>query len=316
MLKIIGLFAVGAAGCLAAPQAWAQAADEANSSQGRPASSEAAGPPEVRGGPPPGVLNGPNVFDGDWITLGLGVSASPSYSGSDDYVVFPVPLIRGRIAGIGINPSAAGLTLDFVPKPQNERPGQRSVSFSAGPTFRFRSDRSDRIRDEVVIAAGELENAVELGASAGVTIPGVLSPIDSISFSTDIRFDVAGAHEGMLIEPGVTYFTPMGQSAAISLSAGLSFVDDDFADYYYSVDPAQSAASGLPEFTADGGLNSVGVNALFAFDFDGNVLNGGIGAFMITGYSRLIGDAADTPFTSIRGNPDQIFGAIGLAYTF
>ena len=44
--------------------------------------------------------------------------------------------------------------------------------------------------------------------------------------------------------------------------------------------------------------------------------NGGLALVVIGGYSRVLGDAADTPFTSIRGSADQWFTAVGVGYTF
>ena len=37
---------------------------------------------------------------------------------------------------------------------------------------------------------------------------------------------------------------------------------------------------------------------------------------VLGGYSRMLGDAADTPFTSVRGSRDQWFLGLGLGFTF
>ena len=272
------------------------------------AAQETATPPVdavERQGPPQAT-----VFDGDWLTVGVGVGLGPSYDGSDDYVFSPAPLVQGSLGGIGISPKPAGLALDFIPD------GESGPNFSLGPSLRLRNDRADQIKDEVVKLAGELDRAVELGVAGGVSFPAVLNPFDSLSFNLDTRWDVANAHDGMVIEPGVSYFTPLSRGMAASLSIGAEFVDDNYADYYYSVSPAQSLASGLPEFTAKGGLNSIGTNLLLAVDLDGDVTNGGFAVVLIGGYSRLMNDAKATPYTSIRGSADQFFGALGVGYTF
>jgi outer membrane scaffolding protein for murein synthesis (MipA/OmpV family) len=272
----------------------------------------AAGPPasvQGEGGPPP-FIRGESVFDDNWVTLGIGLGVSTSYDGSDNYRLIPAPIIRGKLAGIGISPSAAGVTLDFVP----ER--EEGLDIAIGPTVRFRSDRAGGIRDDVVEAAGELDSAIEVGVAASATKRGILTRADNISLNLTARADVAGAHNGIIAEPGITYFRPIGSAIAASLTLSAEFVDDDFADYYYSVSPAQSAASGLPQFEADGGLNSLGANVFVAADLDGNTFNGGFSLVFIGGYSRLVGDAADTPYTSVRGSADQFFGAMGVGYTF
>ncbi|MEL6876883.1 MAG: MipA/OmpV family protein [Pseudomonadota bacterium] len=323
-LKELTIYMSGTALALSAPPVLAQDYDagsqggsgDVTAEQERPQS----GPPSgAQGGPPPGVTGGDIVFDDTWVTLGIGAGLVPSYSGSDDYVFFPLPLIVGRVGGVGISPNGPGLNLDLLSQPPADGPpgkGSDAPSFSFGPSFRLRNDRDDQIEDEVVRAAGELDTAFEIGANAGVTFPGVLNRFDRLTLSTSARWDVLGAHDGMVVEPSVGYFTPMGRGSALQLSLGAQFIDDSFADYYYSVSPAQSAASGLPEFQADGGLNSLGLTAIGTIDLDGNLMNGGWNIYAIGGYSRLVGDGADTPYTSIRGSADQFFGGIGVGYTF
>lgn len=258
------------------------------------------------------------VFDETWATVGIGVGLVPSYSGSDNYRVFPLPLIVGRVGGVGISPNGPGFTLNLLSEaPQSGPPGtDRSPEFSFGPSFRFRNDRTDAIGDDVVEAAGRLDTALEVGASAGVTFPGVFHSMDRVGVSAQVRWDILGAHDGMLIEPSVSYFTPVGRDVAIQLAFNASFVDDNYADYYYSIDAQASADSGLAQFTADGGLDSVGAIAIMTLDLDGSILNGGFSLYGIAGYSRITGDGADTPFTSVRGSADQFIGGVGVAYTF
>jgi len=261
-------------------------------------------------GPPDTAANADTVYDDTWLSIGAGVGYGPSYDGSDDYVFFPAPIIQGRVAGIGIQPRPAGLALDFIPD------AGEGVGFSLGPVARVRSNRARQIKDPVVKAAGKLDTAIEVGVNVGVSLPKLLNPYDSLSFGTDVLWDVAGAHSGMTFAPSVTYFTPLSRGIAASLSLSAEHADDDFADYYYSVTPAQSAASGLPTFSADGGWTKAGATLLTAYDFDGDLANGGVSAVLIGGYSRMLGDAKRTPYTSIRGSADQWFAAVGIGYTF
>ena len=264
------------------------------------------------GGMPSGAAGGrpETVFDGDWLSVGLGAGYGPSYSGSDDYVIFPLPVLQGSLGGIGIQPRPAGIALDFIPD------ADTGVTFGFGPTVRLRNDRADQIKDPVVELAGELDRAVEVGAAGAISLPGVLNPFDSLTFSSDIRWDVAGAHGGMTIEPGLTYFTPLNRGTIASLSVGASYASDDFSDYYFSVNPAQAAASGLPQFAADGGFTSFSANVLMGFDLSGDATDGGWGIVGLAGYSRMVGDAKNTPYTSIRGDADQWRIGMGLGYTF
>lgn len=258
---------------------------------------------------PEGTEDG-TVFDGDWIQIGVGAGYAPDYDGSDDYEAFPLPLIQGSLGGIGIQPRPAGVALDLVPD------GDGNVAFTLGPVLRVRTGRTGDIEDPVVAAAGKLDTAIEVGPTAGVSVSGVLNPYDSLSFNVDARWDIAGAHDGRTISPGISYFTPVSRGAAVSLGLSAEHADDDFNDYYFSVTPTQALASGLPTYNAGGGFNKLGATLLGGFDLDGDLANGGLAIFAIGGYSRMIGDAADSPFVALRGSRDQWLVGAGVGYTF
>jgi outer membrane scaffolding protein for murein synthesis (MipA/OmpV family) len=252
----------------------------------------------------------PSVFDGDFLSIGAGAAYGPSYAGSDDYVAYPVPLVQGSFHGVAINPRSGGVALDFIPNPAD------GVGFNLGVAGRVRLDRASHIKDPVVRSLGKLDMAVEVGPTAGVTFPHVLNGYDSLTIGADALWDVAGAHDGMVVDPSVTYFTPLSRGIAASLSFSAEYADGKFADYYYSVTPAGSLASGLPTFDADSGFTRAGANLLLGIDLDGDLQNGGLAVFAIGGYSRMLGDARRSPVTSIRGSADQWLGAIGLGFTF
>jgi outer membrane scaffolding protein for murein synthesis (MipA/OmpV family) len=254
-----------------------------------------------------------STLNGDRITVGAGAVYSPSYRGSDNYSVSPIPVIIGQIGGVEINPRAGGVALDLI---QDNR--DSGFGFSLGPVASYTANRARGIRDDVVRASGKLDEAVELGGTVGVTAYKLLNPYDSLTLSADVRWDVASAHKGMVWSPSVTYMTPLSRGSLVALTASASHVDDDFTQYYYSVTPGQSARTGgvLPVYGADGGWDAANIGLLGALDLDGNLLNGGFQLLGIAAYSRMLGDGKDTPFTSIRGDADQWIGGLGLAYTF
>lgn len=265
-------------------------------------------------GAPPMAFTKP-VFDQTWATVGIGVGLVPSYAGSDDYIAFPLPLIVGRIGGVGISPNGPGFVLDLNPGKPGLAP-QKGARIAFGPAFRFRNDRNVQIKDAVVARAGELDAALEVGGNLAVAWRGVARPLDQLSIGVQARWDVLGAHEGMVIEPQINYRAPIGRAFSLQVQASAEFIDDNFADYYFTISPAQALATGLAQFRADGGLNRIGTTAILAYDLDRNPLNGGWSLTAIGGYSRLIGDSADTPFTAVRGDPNQFITGLGVAYTF
>lgn len=254
------------------------------------------------------------VFSGDYLSLGIGVAINPSYAGSDDYVLSVLPIMQGSLGGIGISPRAGGVTLDFTKDPA------QGIGLDLGVAARLRSDRAVQISDDIVRQYGELDRAVEVGPSVGVFIPQLLNPFDRLSFETAVMFDVADAHGGMVVSPTVSYFTPLSRAVVVSLSLGAEWADEDFQDYYFRSDPANFIGTGpapLAPFEPDGGgFTSAGANLLLGIDLDGDVTNGGLGLLIVTGYSRVLGNAADTPFTSVRGSRNQFLGAVGVGYTF
>jgi len=149
-----------------------------------------------------------------------------------------------------------------------------------------------------------------------VTVYDLLTGYDSVTLSADARWDVAGAHKGMIWGPSLSYFTPVSKGAAINLAVSAEHMDRDFADYYFTVTPAGSAVSGLPAYQAGSGWKNMGVNLLAGIDFDGDLTNGGLAGFVTGGYTRMLGDAKRTPLTSIRGDKNQWLVGAGLAFTF
>jgi outer membrane scaffolding protein for murein synthesis (MipA/OmpV family) len=247
----------------------------------------------------------------DFVTIGLAGAISPSYEGSDNYNISPIPLILGRVGGVTLQPRGPGFAADVIADRRGEK-----ISLIAGPVATFNFDRVNRIGDSVVETLGELDLALEVGAVAGITVHRVLHKYDSLTLQSDIRWDILGAHEGMVVAPSLTYFSPLNKAAAVSVSLAGELVDDRYADYYFSIDAAGAAASGLPIFTAQGGLKNLSATMLSGIDLDGDMTNGGLGLFVIGSYSRLVGDAKRSPVTAIRGSADQFFGSIGLGYTF
>lgn len=289
-------------------------ADLAPAAQSAPAPAPAPQAAPAPAAAPPFAFAKP-VFDETWATIGLGVGLVPSYIGSDNYIAFPLPLIAGRVGGVGISPNGPGFVLDL----NSARPAlapARGPRLAIGPAFRFRNDRNAQIEDAVVARAGRLDVALEAGVNVALAWRGVARPLDQLSLGVQARWDVLGAHEGMVIEPQIAYRTPIGRAVSLQVQIGAEFVDDDFAAYYFTLTPAQAAASGLSAFRAEGGLARIGAFSILSYDLDRNLLNGGWSLTMLGGYSRLIGDAADTPFTAARGDANQFLLGLGAAYTF
>lgn len=252
-----------------------------------------------------------SVFDGDYVIIGAGVGIGPSYEGSDNGQILPLAGATGEVGGIGFTIRGPSLSVDIITLDLGE-----DVTFTLGPQLRYRVNRPDNLGDDVVESLGKLPGVVEGGFRAGVSFGDLLSEQDNLSLGLSVRWDVSGKGSGRSITPAATYRLPLSRGLAVGFLASAQFIDDDYADYMYSIDAQGAANSGLPEFNAKGGLKELSFGFGGAADLNGNVLDGGfaIGAGVI--YSRLFGSAADTPITSIRGSRDQWFLATGLGFIF
>jgi outer membrane scaffolding protein for murein synthesis (MipA/OmpV family) len=252
-----------------------------------------------------------NVLDGNYLTIGGGMVYGPSYEGSNDYVAFPIPAVQGRIAGVSINPRSGGVALDVIPDPKGAK-----IGLAFGPVATYSGNRDNHIVDPVVRAAGRLKADVAVGASAGATLYRVLDKYDSLTASVDVKWDIHGPQGGMVVSPSLTYLTPLSKALVATLNVSAKHVNNTYASYYYGVSPAQNLSSGLPLYQGRGGWASVGGTMILGYSLSGDLRKGGFTLVAIAGYTRLLNDASNNPYTAIRGNPTQLMGGGGIALTF
>lgn len=250
------------------------------------------------------------VANRNTVTVGGGVGFTPDYEGSDDYRVIPAAAIRGRVGGISFSTRGLYLYVDLIPD-------SAKFGFDAGPIAGVRLNRSGHIKDDVIDLLPDRDTAIELGGYAGVSFKGLTNPYDSLGVHLDVVHDVNGAHSSTVITPNVDFSTPLSTTTYASLSAGAEFVSNKFADYYFSVSPAESALTGgdLDAFNADGGMKNWKLSLLLNQSLSGNLLHG-FSLFGVANYSHLVGDFKRSPIVSDRGSASQWLVAAGLAYTW
>ena len=247
----------------------------------------------------------------DTLTVAAGAGILPDYEGSDDYRILPVAALRGRYHGIAFETRGAYLYVDVVPR------GTGHVDFEFGPIAGLRFNKRRHIDDDVVKLLPNTKTAIELGAFAGIGYNGLTNPYDRLAFRVDVTHDVGNAHRSTVISPNIEFSTPVSRTTFVGANVGMEFVGNKYADYYYSITPADSLATGgiLAPFNASGGLKDWKAGLLVNQSLSGNLLHG----FSIFGtgqYSRLVGDFKRSPIVAQRGSAGQWLGALGLAYTW
>ncbi len=272
----------------------------------------AASPAFAQSAPADAPLPSPEDVAGkDGFTVALGGAWIPDYEGSDDYRLIPAAAIRGQVSGISFSTRGTYLYVDFL-----NRSGK--VDFDLGPIAGARFNRTKHnLKDDVVDLLPTRNTAVEVGGFAGLSFHGLTNPYDTLAVRLDVLHDVANAHQSTTFSPNLDFSTPLSRRTYASLSVGAEFVSNKFADYYFSVSPAESALTlgALPVFDADGGMKNWKASVLLNQSITGDLLHG-LSIFGTAGYSRLVGDFKRSPIVSDRGSANQWLLAAGLAYTF
>ena len=228
--------------------------------------------------------------------VGLGAAAIPDYEGSGDYEAAPLPVARaqkghqyGQLFGLK-------LTSNLIPHP----------NFRAGPVVNYRGERDD-VDNSQVDALSDVDAALELGAQVGYD-----HYLESGVIGIEVEWvhDVADGHEGWLLTPAIHYRRPLGDRWGFSLGVSTTYASDDYMDAYFSISPGDSAASGLPVSSADGGFKDVDVNLAFTYDITESWDLGIIGS-----WTRLLNDAEDSPVTKV-GDENQFTAGFFVSYSW
>ena len=234
-----------------------------------------------------------------FVAFGLGTG--PDFERSEDYDA--VPLLAARVATDRAQFEFEGLAgrIDL----------SQRANFGFGPAFRYRFGRDDGVDNAQVAALPEIDDAFEVGFFLRYGQPLGLASADEGVVRLDVLQDVADGHSGFLI--GLSAADTFRPTSALGITTGLStrFASDDYAETYFSVSNAASAASGLSAFDAGSGFDSITlpVGATYQLtDQWGLIANASVGS--------LLGDAADSPIVSDAGSETQAFLGLGVTYSF
>jgi MipA family protein len=232
----------------------------------------------------------------DWtVTLGVEGRLEPDFQGADNNLVRPYPLFDVRRAGTPERFHAprdgAGIGLYEV------------GTFQAGPVGALRSPRKER-DDVALIGLGNVDWAVEVGGFVEYW------PAPWLRLRGELRQGIGG-HHGVVADlfvDGVFAVTPQ-----LTLSAGprASFASTPATSPYFSINAAQSFATGLPTFDAKGGLHSFGLGGQARYHW-----TPAWATHVFIEYERLQGDAALSPLVVQRGDANQVTYGLGATYSF
>ncbi len=224
--------------------------------------------------------------DGGGLDLQVGgmVVVAPKYDGAKDYRVVGFPFV-----------APAGSTADGIVQfkgPDDLRFRLLSGGgFEAGPLvgWRFSREEDDASR---LRGLGDVDGSVVVGGYAAYSM-GALRPFISYHYGVSGDDDT-----GALLRFGSEALTTIG-GVPVRATFGASWADDNYMDAYFSVSPAQSAASaaGLRRYDAGAGIKDVYLG--LSTDVP---LSERWTLKLMGQYSQLVGDAADSPSSKARAS--------------
>jgi MipA family protein len=236
-------------------------------------------------------------FAGTAWQVGGFVFTTPKFEGAKSYDVLGFPFIAP--AGFG----QGGSVVDIRGADDVRFRLIQSNGFEAGPLagWRFGRDQDDAAR---LRGLGDIDGGLVVGAYAGYrTGPWF--------FSASYHQQVTGDDDtGGLVRLAIDHTLQLTPHAKLVTSLGTAYASSDYMQTFFGVSAAQSAASlaGLPQFNPSAGFKDVSIGATASIDLDPRW------TLTLTGrYTRLIGDAADSPVIETE---NAFFGGVGLSYKF
>jgi outer membrane protein len=240
-------------------------------------------------------------FENMPTVVGIGVGVVPDYAGSDDYTAGVAPFFRYTFKGQEryVQLIANEFSVNVL----------NNDMFRFGPLLNYRFGRDDDVEDELVSRMKKIDDTLEAGAFVDIVWVHPAEKRQRFILGAKVYQDVGDESDGFRANLNARYWQPVAKPVDLNISAGIWYQDDDYSDHYFGVNAENVGTSGLPFFTADGGLNEyyavVGVNIFLSKNW---LMSAGIRGSVITG------DPGDSPIVDLRGDSTQWMGGIGVGY--
>lgn len=243
--------------------------------------------------------------DSDWkVSVRAGAAVAPSYVGDDSYqlLVFPDVSVEKSDFFFSLF-QGAGYNLI------------NSDGWRAGPIAKYQFGRQEDGDNPLRIAGDVTDDLRGLGdVDDTIEVGGFLEfRFECFTSRLELRQGIGG-HEGLIGELGFSLQCPvdvLGKTMFLSVGTDLDFGDASYNSSYFGINAAQSAASRLAPYDADGIFLSAGLNASLAIPVTDRFT-----IIPFAGYSRLFGDAAQSSLVQERGSENQFSGGLIFSYRF
>lgn len=234
------------------------------------------------------------------FTLGLGATYGPDYEGSDDYAAAPLWNIRAsdlyhpETYAQVVGPA---FTSNLLPSPH----------FRLGLAGGYRPDYNN-VDDNAVQSIKGTQDAFLVGPTMGydfLAAPGLDAAVE-----LDVLYDAAHGNGGVI----TPRFRAGGQIADKVRGEGrisTSLASGDYMGNWFSINQRDATRTGLDSYDADEGFKDLTLGGSVNWSF--------AGAWSLTGlatYTRMLGDAADSPIVDDAGDANQFRAGLLINYTF
>jgi MipA family protein len=234
--------------------------------------------------------------------IGAAVGVLPDYRGSDEYTWGIAPYFRYQFKGSEryVSLVANEFSLNVL----------NSRSFRFGPVANYTFGRDgDDIDDDKVSEMEDIDDTVEAGLFAEYAWINPQNPRNRFLVGVTGLWDLGDESDGFRTRVSARYWQQVAKPLDIFVGGGFWYGDEDWNDHYFGVNADNVGDSGLPFHEADSGVNEYFVIAGGLFYLSKSwVLSGGVR------YSRISGDAADSPIVDDRGDENQWTAGLGIGY--
>lgn len=228
------------------------------------------------------------------VQVGGIVLVKPKYEGSKEYDVIGFPYA----APVGLG---EGGRVQFKGADDVRFRVFSYYGFEVGPVagYRFGRDQDDA---HILAGLGDVDGGLVLGGY-------VAYRAGPAAIFASYNHQVTGDETGGLLRFGVEGKTEVvPQRLWLTAIFGATYADQEYMDAYFGITAAQAANSSLAAFDADAGIKDV------YLQLTGDIALTDRWALKLIGrYSRLLGDAADSPVVE---SEDQFYGGLGVTYRF
>lgn len=225
--------------------------------------------------------------DGDHWTLGAGAGWAPTFKGSEDYDIQPVPLVD-VVYGRFFARTGDGIGFTVLERP----------FFSAGVSVNWMQGYDE---DDVPDGVEGADDALGARIFLSARFRGAVATLEATQAVSD-------TDRGMTVGAGLAYPVHVADRLTLTPSLGVTWANETFMDGYFGISGSEAGASGLQAYAPGSGFRDVTLRVSAQYRFTDS-----LSAVGSIGVSHLLDEAANSPLVEERTQP---LGLLGLTYTF